>query len=58
MFQICQCGAFPSYPHASDCPFPYFGYSPAIVARWLAARAAQSTDEESEPTESTIKGAE
>jgi hypothetical protein len=36
--RFCQCGAQPSYPHAQDCPFPYFGEAPAQVEKWEKAK--------------------
>ncbi len=38
MPSICQCGAQASYPHAADCPYPYFGENEEKIEAWLAAR--------------------
>lgn len=32
--QICQCGVQAGYPHAEDCPYPYFPDDQAGVERW------------------------
>jgi hypothetical protein len=34
---ICQCGAQSGYPHAEDCPYPYFFGDDAGVAKWEQA---------------------
>jgi len=43
LFQLCQCGAAPGYPHAVHCPRPLFGSladdDPRLV-QWLADRQA------------------
>jgi hypothetical protein len=39
MFNICQCGSQSSYPHAEDCPYPYFFQDEKGVAKWRAAHA-------------------
>ena len=38
MQQFCCCGAQPGYPHAPDCPFPYFGRDPKREDEWIVAR--------------------
>jgi len=35
---ICQCGAQAGYPHAEDCPWPFYGRSTEQVNQWLKAR--------------------
>ena len=32
---ICMCGVQSGgYPHHEDCPFPYYGQDPLMMARW------------------------
>ena len=39
-FQICLCGAQPTYPHTWDCPGPYFGRSVRLITDWHIRREA------------------
>ncbi len=38
-FQICPCSKQPGYPHAADCPYPYFGHHEALIQKWQEDRA-------------------
>jgi hypothetical protein len=48
---ICYCGAQPSYPHADDCPYPFYGRDAAGESRWLEERSKkrQSTAVRAQP---------
>jgi hypothetical protein len=35
---FCLCGAQAGYPHAHDCPFPYFANDPKQVHKWMTWR--------------------
>ena len=34
---ICQCGSQAGYPHAEDCPYPYFRSDEAGATKWNIA---------------------
>ena len=35
---FCLCGSQSGYPHASDCPFPYYGENQDMVNKWIVAQ--------------------
>jgi hypothetical protein len=39
VFGICQCGAFASYPHAEDCPYPMFRNDTKSISEWEKAHS-------------------
>ena len=38
MMQVCLCGAQPGYPHAHDCPYPFYRGSDTQQDIWYSAR--------------------
>lgn len=47
---ICMCGSEATYPHAPDCPFPYYGMSEKLQQKWLNARKGQTKSTNKEKT--------